>query len=104
MSIGGDGDEDSQMIDDKTVDHLLAHIASDVIDEMRKGRTLEEIDEYDLGGLRKNDRIALYECMVGLAFGGKEGDALAAHLRALKRLKRLPQPNPLPAGVIPLRP
>ena len=41
------------MIDDRTVYHLLAHIACDVLDEMRDGKTLEEIDEYDLGALRK---------------------------------------------------
>jgi hypothetical protein len=92
------------MIDDRTVYHLLAHIACDVLDEMRDGKTLEEIDEYDLGALRKKDRIALYEYMDGLAFGGKEGDAIVAHLHTLKRRKRPPQPTRPPATVIALRP
>jgi hypothetical protein len=91
------------MSDDRTVDRLLAHIACDVIDEMRDGRTPTEIDERDLGVLRKKDRIALYERMVELRFGGEEGDAIAAHLRTLKR-KRPPQPTRPPATVIPLRP
>jgi hypothetical protein len=102
-SIAVDQQEDRQMIDDRTVYHLLDHIACEVIEGMRHGKMLEEIDD-DLAVLRKVDRIALFEHMVELAFGGKQGDAIVAHLRALKRQKPLPQPIPLPANVIPLRP
>ena len=97
--------EDRQMIDDRTVYHLLDHIVCEVLDRMRRdGKTLEEIDEYDLGALRKKDRIALYERMAELRFDGEEGDAIAAHLRSLKHRKRSSQLTPSPATVIPLRP
>jgi hypothetical protein len=92
------------MIDDRTVYHLLDHIVCEVLDGMRDGKTLEEIDEYDLGALRKKDRIALYERMAELRFGGEEGDAIVAHFRTLKSRKRSPQPTPSPATVIPFRP
>jgi hypothetical protein len=92
------------MIDDRTVYRLLVHIAGQVIDEMRNGKTLEWIDDYVLETLRKKDRILVYDCMVGLPFGGEEGDAIAAHLRTLKRRKRSPQPTHAPATILPFRP
>jgi hypothetical protein len=92
------------MIDARTVYRLLAHIACDVIHGMRDGKTLAEIDEHDLEVLRKKDRIALYQYMVDLAYGGDEGDAIAAHLRSLKSKKRTPQPTPSSATVIAFRP
>jgi hypothetical protein len=87
------------MIDNKTVYCLLDHVACEVLDKMRNGRTLEQIDDCNLGVLRKKDRIAVYERMVGWDLGGEEGDAIAAHLRVLKRRKRLPT-----ATVISFRP
>ena len=95
------------MIDDRTVDYLLDHIACEVLFRMRDGKTLEEIDEYNLEVLRKKDRIAVYERLVDFKLvGGEEGDAIAAHLRSLKHRnrKRLPQPTRPPATVIPFRP
>ena len=96
------------MIDDRTVNHLLDHIACEVIWGMRDGKTLEEIDS-KLFGLRKKDRVALFEYMAERfppERFGEEGDAIAAHLRSLKHRnrKRLPQPTPSPATVIPFRP
>jgi hypothetical protein len=94
------------MIDDRTVNRLLDHIACRLLREMRDGKRLEEIDG-KLFGLRKKDRVALFEYMAEQFppkwFGG-EGDAIVAHLRALKRRKRSPQPTRPPATVIPFRP
>jgi hypothetical protein len=91
------------MIDDRTAHRLLDHIACGVIGGMRDGKTLEEIDG-KLFYLRKVDRIALYEHMVGLVVDDEERDAIVAHLRTLKRRKRLPQPTSSPATILPFRP
>jgi|tagenome__1003787_1003787.scaffolds.fasta_scaffold17883063_1 hypothetical protein len=87
------------MIDDRTVDYLLNHIACEVLHLMRSGKTLAEIDEYHLGGLRKKDRVAVYERLVELDFDDQECAAFVAHLRTLKGRKRAPL-----ATVIQLRP
>jgi hypothetical protein len=87
------------MIDDQTVYRLLNHIACEVLCEMRDGKTLEEIDgKLNLRYLKKKDRIAVFEHMVERFL------VVAAHLRTLKRQKRLPQPTHPPAPVIPFRP
>jgi hypothetical protein len=113
-SIAVDQQEDRQMIDDRTVYRLLDHIACEVFRRMRDGKTLEEIDDDLIPFLRKVDRIALFEHMLecflpqhlrrDLVNGEEEADAIVAHLRALKRRKRSPQPTRPPATVLPFRP
>jgi hypothetical protein len=80
--------------------HLLNHIAFDVVQAMRDGKTLEEIDECVLEGLRKKDRIAVYERVVHFWGGEEEGVAVVAHLRTLKRRKRPPQPTHPPTTIL----
>ena len=94
------------MIDDRTVNRLLDHIACEVIHGMHDGKTLEEIDG-NLFCLRKKDRIALFEYMVEyfLMDGDEEAELIVAHLHTLKRRKQSPQPTRRPpATVIPFRP
>ena len=78
---------------------------------MRDGKTLAEIDDRLRAlGLIKKDRVAVFEYMaerLSPELGwGEEGDAIVAYLRSLKHRnrKRLPQPTPSPATVIPFRP
>jgi hypothetical protein len=95
-----------QMIDDRTVYRLLDHIVGEVLREMDDGKTLTEIDEYDLAVLRKKDRMVLYEYMAEQfqsKWFPKIADAVAAHLRTLKRRKP-PRRTQSPATVIPFRP
>ena len=97
----------TQIIDDRTVDYLLDYIACEVFREMNDGKTLAEIDDERLiFHLRKKDRIALFDYMIErfLVDGIKERDAIVAHLRALKRRKRSPQPSRPPATILPFRP
>jgi hypothetical protein len=88
------------MIDDRTVYRLLQYFAIPLIGEIRDGRPLAEIDDRLSVHLRKKDRIALFECMAERWFD----DEIVAHLRALKRRKRLPQPTHPPATILPFRP
>jgi hypothetical protein len=96
------------MIDDRTGYRLLEYVACQVFCEMCDGKTLAEIDDrLNADHLKKKDRIALFEYMAEQfppEWFPKKGDAIVAHLRALKRRKRLPQPTPSPATVIPFRP
>jgi hypothetical protein len=74
---------------------------------MRDGKTLAEIDERLSFQLRKKRPRRLFEYMAELfppECYGEEGDAIVAHLRALKRRKGSLQPTPSAATVIPLRP
>ena len=88
------------MIDeiDRTAHYLLKYIACEVLCGMRDGKTLAEIDDHLSFRLRKKDRVALFEYMAEQfppECYGEEGDAIVAHLRALKRRKRSPQPTPI---------
>ena len=98
------------MIDDRTANRLLQYIACEVFREMHDGKTLAEIDDRlaTRGHLKKKDRIAVFGYMAErwslpeLGWGD-EGEAIAAHLRSLKRRnrKRSPQPTRPPATVLP---
>ena len=94
-------------IDDNAAWRLLDHIACRVSNDMRGGKTLEEIDgELNLRYLKKKDRIAVFMHMVErFVLDDKEVDAVTAHLRTLKRRKRSPQATRRPpATILPFRP